>query len=365
MNFVTEYRRVFAGVENKKVPTSTNRFIKRRIVMGKGHSHSHAAVEGQNTRPLWIALLLTTAFLVAELIGGILTNSLALISDAAHMFTDSAALAVSLAAIQIGKKAADRQRTFGYFRFEILAAAFNAILLFLVAMYILFEAYQRLKNPPQIQSNVMLLIACLGLVINLISMRLLSAGKDTSLNLKGAYLEVWSDMLGSAGVIVGALIIHFWGWGWVDSVVAVGIGLWVLPRTWTLLKASLNILLEGVPEDIGLADIEAALLRQLDVVSIHDLHVWSITSGKSSLTVHVVCPDTGADWPSLLASIRTMLASEFDIHHTTVQLEQTPCEHDRDTHVFGPATPSHDTEKLHGDEHDHAHVDGAHGHQKH
>jgi cobalt-zinc-cadmium efflux system protein len=333
--------------------------------MGTGHSHSHAAVEGQNTRPLWIALLLTTAFLVAELIGGILTNSLALISDAAHMFTDSAALAVSLAAIQIGKKAADRQRTFGYFRFEILAAAFNAILLFLVAIYILFEAYQRLKNPPQIQSTVMLLIACLGLVINLISMRLLSVDKDTSLNVKGAYLEVWSDMLGSVGVIVGALIIRFWGWGWVDSVVAVGIGLWVLPRTWTLLKASLNILLEGVPEGVGLTDVEAALLRQPDVISIHDLHVWSVTSGKTSLTVHVVCPDTGDDWPALLASIRAMLASEFDIHHVTVQLEQTPCEQDRETHVFGPAPSSLGTKKFDGNEHNHAHGHGEHTHQKH
>lgn len=305
--------------------------------MGAGHSHSHAVSEGQNERPLWIALFLTTGFLIAELIGGILTNSLALISDAAHMFTDTAALAISLAAIRIGKRQADHRRTFGYYRFEILAAAFNAVLLFMVALYILFEAYQRLKNPPEIQSEVMLIIASMGLVINLISMRLLSAGKDASLNIKGAYLEVWSDMVGSVGVIVGALVIRFTGWGWVDSVVAVGIGLWVVPRTWTLLKASMHVLLEGVPEEVDLPKVEAAILAVPGVASIHDLHVWSITSGKSSLTVHVVCSDLHVAWPSLLASIRKMLADDFDMHHATVQLEQFPCEQDTETHGFGHA----------------------------
>jgi len=315
--------------------------------MGAGHSHSHGVSAGQNERPLWIALFMTTAFLIAELVGGILTNSLALISDAAHMFTDTAALAISLTAIRIGRRDADSQRTFGYYRFEILAAAFNAVLLFLVALYILFEAYQRLKNPPEIQSGVMLIIAALGLVINLISMRLLSAGKDSSLNVKGAYLEVWSDMLGSVGVILGALIIRYTGWAWVDSAVAVGIGLWVLPRTWTLLKASMHVLLEGVPEDVDVAEVRAAILALPGVASIHDLHVWSITSGKSSLTVHVVLSDAAHDWPTLLASIRKMLADEFKMHHTTVQLEETPCEQDSNTHAFGPTSDTHGEHSHH------------------
>ncbi|WP_194712120.1 cation diffusion facilitator family transporter [Noviherbaspirillum soli] len=315
--------------------------------MGAGHSHSHGVSAGQNERPLWIALFMTTAFLIAELVGGILTNSLALISDAAHMFTDTAALAISLTAIRIGRRDADSQRTFGYYRFEILAAAFNAVLLFLVALYILFEAYQRLKNPPEIQSGVMLIIAALGLVINLISMRLLSAGKDSSLNVKGAYLEVWSDMLGSVGVILGALIIRYTGWAWVDSAVAVGIGLWVLPRTWTLLKASMHVLLEGVPEDVDVAEVKAAILALPGVASIHDLHVWSITSGKSSLTVHVVRSGPAPDWPTLLASIRKMLADEFKMHHTTVQLEETPCEQDSSTHAFGPALDTHGEHSHH------------------
>lgn len=311
--------------------------------MGAGHSH---AVPGtQNERALRFALLLTTVFLIAEVVAGVLTGSLALISDAAHMFTDAAALAIALVAVRIGKRPADSQRTFGYYRFEILAAAFNAILLFLVAIYILFEAYQRLKSPPEIQSTGMLIVAVMGLVINLVSMRLLSGGKEHSLNVKGAYLEVWSDMLGSIGVIAGALIIRFTGWSWVDSLVAVAIGLWVLPRTWLLLKESLNVLLEGVPEGIGLDQVQQAILAVPGVQSLHDLHVWTISSGKVSLTVHVVCDAEETTNDRLLASIRLMLAKQFDIHHSTVQLEHEPCEQASDLHTFTPA--SHDDKKSH------------------
>lgn len=302
--------------------------------MGAGHSHGNPGAG--NERALWIALGLTSVFLIAEVVGGILTGSLALISDAAHMFTDSAALAISLAAMRIGNRPADTRRTFGYYRFEILAAAVNAILLFLVALYILYEAYQRLQSPPEIESTGMLLIAALGLVVNLISMRILSGGKNKSLNVKGAYLEVWSDMLGSIGVIVGALLIRFTGWGWVDSVVAVAIGLWVLPRTWNLLKASMNVLLEGVPEGIGMADVEQAILGVPGVASVHDLHIWAISSGKTSLTVHAVCADSHRDYPRLLQAIRSMLADRFAIHHATVQLEDHPCEQASDVHAFAP-----------------------------
>ncbi len=302
-----------------------------------GSGHSHAAQPGQSERPLWIALGLTTAFLIAEIIGGVLTNSLALISDAAHMFTDSAALAISLAAIRIGKRPADSDRTFGYYRFEILAAAFNAMLLFAVAIYILYEAYQRLHNPPEIQSGTMLMVAAFGLVVNLFSMRLLSSGKDSSLNVKGAYLEVWSDMLGSIGVIIGALVIRYTGWTWVDSLIAVGIGLWVLPRTWTLLKESMNVLLEGVPEGLGIAEVKDAIARVPGVDSVHDLHVWSITSGKSSLTVHVVQRADVVNPQALLLDIRQLVASKYDIHHSTIQIETTPCDQAAEEHSFGPA----------------------------
>jgi cobalt-zinc-cadmium efflux system protein len=309
-----------------------------------GAGHAHRAPDGGNEKRLWLALLLTTFFLVAEVIGGLVTGSLALISDAAHMFTDSAALAIALAAVRIGKRPADTSRTYGYYRFEILAAALNAILLFLVAIYILYEAYQRFRTPASIDSTTMLGIAAIGLVVNLVSMRILSAGKDDSMNVKGAYLEVWSDMLGSAGVIGGALLIRWTGWTWVDSAVAVAIGLWVLPRTGELLKDSLNILLEGVPEGVGISEIDEALRSVPGVASIHDLHVWAISSGKVSLTVHVVRSAAWSDVDGLLQTIQAMLAARYDIHHITVQIEDRPCHLASESHLFSPAvgSTSHD-----------------------
>ena len=300
------------------------------------HDHPYAARTGGNERALRFALALTGTFLVAEVIGGVLTGSLALISDAAHMFTDTAALAIALAAIRIGQRAADARRTFGYYRFEILAAAFNALMLFAVAIYILVEAYGRLKNPPEIETFGMLVIATIGLCVNFASMRLLGAGKETSLNVKGAYLEVWSDMLGSLGVIAGALLIRWTQWAWIDSVIAIGIGLWVVPRTWLLLKQSLNILLEGVPEGVVLAKIQEAVAGVPGVKSVHDLHVWSITSGKVSLTAHVVCSAPEPQPFAILDAIRALLAERFDIHHSTIQLECNPCEQANEAHGFGP-----------------------------
>ena len=300
--------------------------------MSSGHSHAPTGSGPGHERSLWIALGLTTTFMVAEVIGGLITGSLALISDAAHMFTDTAALGISLAAIQIGKRAVDAKRTFGYHRFEILAAAFNALLLFGVAIYIVFEAWQRLRTPQAVDSIPMLVIAALGLVVNLISMKLLSSGKDQSLNVKGAYLEVWSDMLGSLGVIVGAVVIWLTGWSWVDSVIAVAIGFWVLPRTWTLLRESMNILLEGAPDDVDIAEIEAALRSLPGVDSVHDLHVWAISSGKASLSAHLV--SASGDFERVVFDAARVLAERFDIHHSTVQPERVPCDQASGEHRF-------------------------------
>ncbi|MGH8417884.1 MAG: cation diffusion facilitator family transporter [Pseudomonas sp.] len=283
--------------------------------------HSHGEVRAGHEKKLLLALGLTTGFMIAEIIAAWITNSLALLSDAAHMFTDSAALAISLMAFQIAKRAADRNRTFGYARFEILASAFNAILLFFVAIYILYEAYQRLLTPAPIQSTGMLVIAVLGLVVNLISMRLLGAASGESLNVKGAYLEVWSDMLGSIGVIIAALVIRFTGWAWVDSIVAAGIGLWVLPRTWTLLRESMNVLLEGVPNGIDLQKVEQAILEVEGVRTIHDLHVWSVTSGKNVMSVHVVIAQAALNGQDILAQVTASVSQNFEIGHCTIQLE--------------------------------------------
>lgn len=289
--------------------------------MSAGRDHG----KGADERAMWIALFLTGGFMVAEVIGGLLTGSLALISDAAHMLTDTMALGIALFAIRIGQRAADARRTFGYARFEILAAAFNAAMLFAVAFYILYEAVSRLRQPGEVQSIAMLVIASLGLLVNVISMRLLAGGKDDSLNVKGAYLEVWSDMLGSLGVIAGALLIRFTGWTWVDPLIAVAIALWVLPRTWTLLSASVNVLLEGVPEGMKLLDVDLALRSTPGVQDVHDLHIWAISSGKPSLSAHLVLTE-GVDAEQLRISVSGRLRERFGIRHSTLQCEFTPCD---------------------------------------
>lgn len=301
--------------------------------------HSHAIPENKKETTLWIAFGLTSSFLVAEAIAGVLLNSLALLADAAHMFTDAAALGIALAAVRIARRPADARRTYGYHRFEILAATFNALLLFAVAIYILYEAYQRFKSPADVQTAGMLVVATLGLIINLISMRMLSAGKDNSLNIKGAYLEVWSDMLGSLGVIVAAVVIRFTGWAWVDTLVAAGIGLWVLPRTWILLKESLNILLEGTPEGLSTDDVLTTIGQVEGVTGVHDLHVWVITSGKNSLTAHVVHTPEVAP-AKIIEDIKAVVADRFKVYHTTIQCELVACEHSDDGCNFVPFAPS-------------------------
>jgi cobalt-zinc-cadmium efflux system protein len=294
--------------------------------MGAGHDHG----AGANAHRLTWALVLTGSFLIVEVIGALTFNSLALLSDAAHMLTDVAALAIALAAIKVGQRPADDTRTFGYRRFEILAAAFNALLLFVVAGYVLYEGVRRLMAPTEVQSLGMMAIAAAGLVVNLISMRLLAGGKDDSLNVKGAYLEVWADMLGSIGVIAGAALIWFTGWNWVDPVVGIAIGLWVLPRGWTLLKDTSHILLEGVPRGLDLVQIRADIAAVPGVAGVHDLHLWSLSSNDANASVHVVlAPDAIAE------TVRIGVAEVLEghnIHHATVQTEVEPCGDDEGIH---------------------------------
>lgn len=294
--------------------------------MAHGHDHGegghggHDHTAGASSRSLTIALALTGTFLVAELVGAWYFNSLALFSDAAHMFTDAAALAIALAAIRIGRRPADDKRTYGYRRFEILAAAFNALLLFAVAGYVLYEGIKRFVEPQEVQSLGMLAVAAAGLIVNLISMRVLAGGKDDSLNVKGAYLEVWADMLGSLGVIGAAILIYFTNWSWVDPVVAIAIGLWVLPRTWILLRDTSNILLQGVPRGVDLAAVRASIAGVNEVAEVHDLHLWSIAGSDLSLTAHVVLRQ-GSVADTVRLAVSKKLKAQFDISHATLQME--------------------------------------------
>ena len=292
--------------------------------MSAGHDHSHGV---SSERGLKIALALTASILVAEAAGAILTNSLALLSDAAHMLTDVTALLIALIAIRLARRPADSRRTFGYYRFEILAAVANAVALFLAALYILYEAVQRFQNPQPIASTGMLTVAVFGLIANLVSMRVLHAHAEHSLNLKGAYLEVWSDALGSVGVIIAAAVIQFTNWTPADPIVAIAIGLWVLPRSWTLLSESVNVLLEGVPRGLQLDAIHASLLAIPGVGDVHDLHVWSITTGKNTLTAHLTLDTPTFDTQAILQQANRAIES-FGITHSTVQIETTPCHPD-------------------------------------
>jgi cobalt-zinc-cadmium efflux system protein len=286
---------------------------------GGGHAHDHTA--GANARSLSIALALTGSFLIAELAGAWLFNSLALLSDAAHMFTDAAALAIALAAIRIGQRPADKKRTYGYRRFEILAASFNALLLFVIAGYVLYEGIQRFLDPQPVGSAGMLAVAFFGLVVNLIAMRVLAGGRDRSLNVKGAYLEVWADMLGSVGVLLAAALIWLTGWTWVDPAVAIAIGLWVLPRTWILLRDTTNILLQGVPRGIDLDAVRAAIADVAGVASVHDLHLWSVAGDDRSLTAHIVI-DASDDEQQVRRRVADQLHDLFEIEHATLQIER-------------------------------------------
>lgn len=283
---------------------------------GHGHGH-HDHTAGASARALAWSLVLTSCFLIAEIAGAYWFNSLALLSDAGHMLTDVAALAIALAAIKVGQRPADDRRTFGYRRLEVLAAAFNALMLFAVAIYVCIEAIDRIRAPQHVATTGMLLIAGLGLIVNLIAMRLLSAGREHSVNVKGAYLEVWADMLGSIGVIAGALAIKLTGWLWIDIVVAIGIGLWVLPRTWSLLKDTTQLLMQGVPAGIDLAEVRQAIEATPGIASAHDLHVWATAGDEITLTIHLVIADDAAHDDIRIAT-EALVADRFGISHVTI-----------------------------------------------
>ena len=284
-----------------------------------GHGHDHGLSEVRHEKSLWWALALTGTFLVAEVIGGSLTNSLALLSDAAHMATDTTGLVIALVAVRLARRPPDARRTFGYARLEALGA-----LLLGVAAYILWEAVGRFRAPPPVAATGMLVVAVAGLVVNLIAMRLLKAGSGESLNVKGAYLEVWSDMLGSLGVLIAAALIKLTGWLVLDPILAVLIGLWVLPRTWTLAREAINVLLEGVPHGTDLAAVRTAMLAQPGVTGVHDLHVWALGSKQAVLAAHVIA-DTGTDVDSLRRRINESLHDRFGIEHSTLQMESSDC----------------------------------------
>lgn len=284
---------------------------------GEGTYGTSAA---KHSRRLGWALGLTATYMVAEVIGGLVTGSLALLADAAHMMTDVAGLALALIAIRFAAREPTARLTYGYLRMEVLAALTNAVVLLLLTVYIIYEGYQRLMSPPEILSGPMLVVAVIGLIVNLISMRLLAGGSNESLNVKGAYFEVLSDMLGSIGVIIAALLMMWKGWRLADPIIGAGIGIFIVPRTWILLKAAINILMEGTPSNIDAEDLQRQLLQMPGVIAVHDLHVWTITSGVDAMSCHLVVDEMSKS-AALLRQARAMTKKNFNIDHVTIQIE--------------------------------------------
>jgi cobalt-zinc-cadmium efflux system protein len=256
----------------------------------------------------------------AEVVGAMVTGSLALLADAAHMLTDVAGLALAMIAIRFASREATSKLTYGYLRLEVLSALTNAVVLLLLTVYIIYEAYQRFLAPPEVLSGPMLAVAVVGLIVNLISMWLLAAGSSESLNVKGAYFEVLGDMLGSLGVIVAALLMMWKGWRLADPIIGAGIGLFIVPRTWVLLKQVTNILMEGTPAHIDVDEMQRRFMSIPGVRAVTDLHVWSITSGVDAMSCHLVVDDL-SQGPSLLRQTRGLAKSDFGIDHVTIQIE--------------------------------------------
>ncbi len=285
--------------------------------------HLIAVQRSGHRQKLLIVFSLTVAYLIVEIIGGLLTRSLALLADAGHMLTDVGGLAISLFAMWFAERPPTLRKTYGYYRVEILAALVNAVVLIFISCYILYEAYRRFIAPPAVLALPMMAVAVVGLIINLIGMRLLHAGSGESLNLKGAYFEVLSDMLSSVGVILAALIILTTGWYLADPIISAGIGLFILPRTWSLLKQAVDILMEAVPEHIDLEEVGKTMASFGGVQEVHDLHVWTLTSGKYALSAHVTISRL-QDWPAIQGELEALLADRFRIDHTTLQVGVRP-----------------------------------------
>jgi cobalt-zinc-cadmium efflux system protein len=299
------------------------------------HSHSHGRA-ARSRRRLSIVLVLTAVYMLAEAVGGWMTGSLALLADAGHMLTDVAALALALIAVWFGSRPATSSKTFGYYRLEILAALINGVALVVISLLIFYEAYKRWAQPPQVKSGLMILIATGGLVINLICARLLHGDHKDDLNMRGARLHIIGDALGSVGAILAGALMWLYGWYAADPLFSSLIGLLIVWSSWHLIRESTNVLLEGTPAHINHAAVEDAILHTNGVTNVHDLHIWTITSGRDALSAHVIHVETISQ-AELLKELRAKLQDRFGVDHLTIQME-TPDFEDETFHFCHAAT---------------------------
>jgi cobalt-zinc-cadmium efflux system protein len=299
------------------------------------HSHKHG-LASDSRRRLSVVLVLTAIYMVAEVVGGLLTGSLALLADAGHMLTDVAALALALIAAWFGTRPATSRKTFGYHRLEILAALVNGVALVLISLLIFYEAYLRWSSPPPVRGSVVMFVAAGGLIINLICAWILHSRHEVDLNLRGAWLHVISDALGSVGAIIAGAIMSIYGWYTADPLFSALIAVLIVWSSWQLIREATNVLLEGTPAHINLAAVEDAIMRTEGVDNVHDLHVWTITSGREALSAHVI-HGYNVSQPELLKELRTKLLDRFGVDHLTIQME-TPDFEDETFHFCHAGT---------------------------
>ncbi|MDW0116824.1 cation diffusion facilitator family transporter [Sporosarcina thermotolerans] len=296
-----------------------------------GHNHGHDHSHGANKRVLLISFIIITLYMIVEAIGGLLTNSLALLADAGHMLSDAISLGLALLAFKLGEKAANYSKTYGYKRFEILAAVLNGVTLVLIALFIFYEAVQRFQNPPEVASTGMLIVAFIGLLVNILIAWIMMRGGDVeeNLNIRGAYMHVISDMLGSIGAIIAALLMIFFGWGWADPLASVIVAALVLRSGYYVTKSGLHVLMEGTPQNVNMEDVIQTIKKTKGIQGIHDLHVWSITSRLNALSCHAVVDGkmSIAETERLLQQIEHDLVQK-NIQHITIQLETPAHLHD-------------------------------------
>jgi cobalt-zinc-cadmium efflux system protein len=286
-------------------------------------SHDHAS---GNMRRVLIALVLTGAFMVVEVIGGIISGSLALLADAGHMLTDTMALALAAVAFQVSKRPADAKLTYGYQRFQILAAFVNGLSLILIVAWILYEAVDRFRSPTEILGNTMLLVAAIGLVVNLVSFLVLHGGDRENLNIRGAAIHVAGDLLGSVAAIIAALVIIYTGWTPIDPLLSVAVALLILRSAWVLVKRSAHVLLEGAPEWLDLDSMQERIISKVPtVIGIHHVHVWGLTPQDLMLTMHVRLQGAPTNPTECIRHIKAVLKDEYGIGHTTVEIETEDC----------------------------------------
>jgi cobalt-zinc-cadmium efflux system protein len=296
------------------------------------HKHRHK----ESWRRLSLVLVLTTAYMFAEVAGAWWTGSLALLADAGHMFTDVAALVLALTAVWFGSRPATSRKTFGYYRLEIIAALVNGVALVVISVFIFYGAYERWLEPPVIKSGPMIVVAIGGLVVNLLCAWILHARDEVDLNLRGAWMHVMGDALGSVAAILAGVCMSLFGWYSADAIFSVVISLLIIWGSVRLIKESTNVLLEGTPAHINLAAVESAILDTNGVADVHDLHVWTITSGRDALSAHVIHAHSISQ-PDLLRELRTKLHDRFGVDHLTIQME-TPDFEDETFHFCHAGT---------------------------